>query len=249
MKRFKRAGRSLFFCLRYFIDAFVYGGLAAILLIIAAQRPSSFNIVPQAVSDASAFVAPFENTALARNKIQEVPGHYPDTDGGALIGFGYNLKAHYPRVIEADLTASDIPRARIENIMMCAGISGLEDFSVHECTRAMTLSRDESFNLLNQRLQRDVAKVKELAARKGVKLTPCQTIALASLRYNGTALVDDAPKLWDAIGRGDRVAIWYEIVHNSGAQRLGMLRARREAEASMFLNDQCSDSQKILAKR
>lgn len=244
-----RRDQKVFRRLGYFLDAFGYGGLAVVLLIIAANRPSALNIiVPQAVADTGAFVAQFENKPLASGIINEVQGHYPDTDGGALIGFGYNLKAHRPEVIEKDLSATGISSKRIEDIKRCASISGLEGYGVHDCPQVMTLSRDESFKLLNERLQRDVTAVEEQAARRGIKLTPCQIMALASLRYNGTALVDDAPNLWDAIQRQDRADIWYEIVHNSGAQRLVMLKSRREIEASMFLNDRCSDSQKILAR-
>ena len=247
--RLFRRDQKVFRRLAYFLDVLSYGIPAVAILIIAAQKPSVLNIiVPQAVADTGAFVAPFENKALARGRIHEVRGHYPDTDGGALIGFGYNLRAHHPHVIENDLSAIGIPTKRIEDIKRCASISGLEDYSVHNCPRAMTLSRDESFKLLNQRLKRDVAAVEKQAARRGVKLTPCQTIALASIRYNGTALVDNADNLWDAIRRQDRIGIWNEIVNKSGTQRLPILKSRRKDEASMFLNEQCSDSQKILAR-
>jgi hypothetical protein len=207
----------------------------------------SYNVTPEERD----FVARFEhrqlmNQCAAAPVTTRVHPHYPGFKSGCTHGFGYDMGVRRQSRTYRDLQTV----LRADRAKFCAkaySTSPLESLYAKRRKKALnycplsheddvcSLNCAQSFNLLDQQIEKAKRRILERAHKDGIVLSAQQLQALISLDYNNPVFVSGSTKLWRYLAQEDHEQVARQILRNSGSQKVRLLQNRRNREALIYL--------------
>ncbi len=165
------------------------------------------------------------------------PLNYPNVINGCNIGFGIHLGS----LTQAKLDhwfARVIDPERIEELRPFVGVLGEEAFAMcgpDILVPPVKISRDEAISLMILYVVDAYYRVhNRLALEEANGLNTCQVAVMVALEYQNEVLFSEARNVPEMLAEHDFSGVYWEILYNSGSQRIPELAARRRMEARFF---------------